>query len=313
MAKARASRNRTMTLEKAEIPALRDELVHLEEPVQPETILDRVVCQDLFAAAPLLPRQWVDLLIVDPPYNLSKTFNERSFRKLDPAAYEAFVEAWLTLLLPTLKPTASVYVCAEWSSSTAVHRVIERHLKVRNRITWQREKGRGAKTNWKNASEDIWFCTVGKEYYFDVDAVKSCREVVAPYRQNGKPKDWQETKAGNFRQTHPSNLWTDLTVPFWSMPENTDHPTQKPEKGMARLILASCPSGGTVLDPFAGVGTSGVAAKKLGRHFSLIEADEHYCCLALKRLAAAEEDQSIQGYEQGLFWDRNTLGRRPTL
>jgi site-specific DNA-methyltransferase (adenine-specific) len=120
------------------------------------------------------------------------------------------------------------------------------------------------------------------------------------------PKDWEESEAGRFRLTHPSNLWTDLTVPFWSMPENTDHPTQKPEKLLAKIILASSHPGEVVLDPFLGSGTTSVVAKKLGRRYIGIEIDEMYCCLAEKRLELAEADNSIQGYADGVFWERNS-------
>ena len=144
--------------------------------------------------------------------------------------------------------------------------VLEKHLHVRNRITWEREKGRGAKANWKNNTEDIWFFTVGEEYHFDIEAVKVKRRVIAPYRnENGAPKDWQESANRNYRITHPSNIWSDITVPFWSMPENTEHPTQKPEKLVAKLILASSRPADIVFDPFLGSGTTVVVAKKLGR------------------------------------------------
>ena len=146
-------------------------------------------------------------------------------------------------------------------------------------------KARGAKSNWKNCSEDIWFFTVTDDYYFNVDAVMLKRQVIAPYTdQNGAPKDWSETENGRFRLTHPSNLWTDLTVPYWSMPENTDHPTQKPEKLLAKIILASSSEGDLVFDPFNGSGTTTVVAKKLGRHYLGVEIDETYCCFAQKRL-----------------------------
>ncbi len=94
------------------------------------------------------------------------------------------------------------------------------------------------------------------------------------------------------------------------MPENTAHPTQKPEKLMAKLILASSNPGDVVLDPFLGSGTTSVAAKKLGRRFLGIEIDEEYCCLAEKRLERADADRSIQGYADGVFWERNTLAQR---
>lgn len=188
--------------------------------------------------------------------------------------------------------------------------VLEEYFTVQNRITWQREKGRGALTNWKNAMEDIWFATVSKEYVFNVDAVKQRRKVIAPYKVDGKPKDWQETKNGNFRDTYPSNFWDDISIPYWSMPENTDHPTQKPEKLFAKLVLASSNRGGMILDPFSGVGTSSVVAKKLGRHFIGIEKESEYCALSERRLELADRDQSIQGYADSVFWERNSLAEQ---
>mgnify|MGYP001107958356 CR=1 FL=1 len=94
------------------------------------------------------------------------------------------------------------------------------------------------------------------------------------------------------------------------MPENTEHPTQKPEKLLAKIILASSHPGGVVLDPFLGSGTASVVAIKLGRNYVGIEIDESYCCMAEKRLYLAETEKTIQGYEDGVFWERNTLGER---
>jgi site-specific DNA-methyltransferase (adenine-specific) len=179
-------------------------------------------------------------------------------------------------------------------------------LNLQNRITWEREKGRGAKQNWKNTAEDIWYFTVSGEFTFNLDEVKTRRKVLAPYKENGEPKDWTADGSGNYRDTHPSNLWTDISVPFWSMPENTDHPTQKPEKLLAKIILASTNAGDLILDPFAGSGTTAVTAKKLGRDFVAIESDEQYCLLAQKRLEMAETDKSIQGFDDGVFWERNS-------
>ncbi len=258
-------------------------------------------------AIPFLPQRFIDLLFIDPPYNLNKAFNENLFKKTSLDDYAEWLESWLKPLTLVLKKTASIYVCSDWRSSTAVHRVISKYFEVRNRITWEREKGRGALRNWKNCSEDIWFCTVSDDYYFDVEAVKLKRKVIAPYTdEDGNPKDWDKTDEGNYRLTHPSNLWTDLTVPFWSMPENTQHPTQKPEKLLAKIVLASSKTGDVVLDPFLGSGTTSVVAKKLGRRYIGIEQDKTYCCLSEKRLDMAETDPAIQGYYQGVFWERNT-------
>ena len=305
---ARAPRNRTLEVAAEERQAWLRRLVTLEADSAVAAVLDKTICQDVFAALPHLPRSFVDLLIVDPPYNLTKQFSGSTFKRRDRTTYAAWLNDWITQLRPLLKPDASAYFCADWATSMALYPVLEQHFTVRNRITWEREKGRGAQANWKNASEDIWFCTVSDDYHFDVAAVKLKRQVIAPYRTGaGQPKDWAETGAKKYRLTHPSNLWTDITVPFWSMPENTDHPTQKPEKLIAKLILASSAPGDLVFDPFLGSGTTSVVAKKLGRRYLGIEREADYCCLAEKRLALAETDPSIQGYSEGVFWERNTL------
>lgn len=275
-----------------------------------EQVLDRTIIGDAIETAGRFPEKTVDLLIVDPPYNLSKNFSGKNFRKTSQDAYEEYTENWVEAVLPLLKPSASIYVCCDWQSGNAIFNVLNRHFTVRNRITWQREKGRGASANWKNGMEDVWFCTVSEDYTFNLDAVKIRRKVVAPYKNEGKPKDWEETENGRFRDTCPSNFWDDISIPYWSMPENTAHPTQKPEKLLAKLILASSNPGDVVFDPFLGSGSTSVTAKKLGRHYIGIEQSEQYCVWAEKRLLDAETDKTIQGFADGVFWERNTASEQ---
>lgn len=269
-------------------------------------VLDRTIVGDTFEVLKLLPEKSVDLLIVDPPYNLDKDFHGNKFKKTSDEIYIEYTKKWIGLVKPLLKENATVYVCCDWISSAPIFMVLKEHFNIQNRITWQREKGRGALTNWKNGMEDIWFATNSKKYTFNVDAVKMRRSVVAPYKVDGKPKDWEETESGNFRNTYPSNFWDDISIPYWSMPENTAHPTQKPEKLLAKLILASSNEGDVILDPFLGSGSTSVTAKKLKRHYIGIEQNVQYCIWAEKRLEMAEEDKSIQGYADGVFWERNT-------
>ena len=306
--KERAPRNRTLTCSAVELASLASELLRLISPVRPEEVVGRIIHQDFFEVRRFLPSAFSDLVILDPPYNLTKNYNGHIFQAKEAEAYRMWFDDVLSSLLPLLRTTATIYACGDWQTSTLIFPILDKYLHVRNRITWEREKGRGAKTNWKNNTEDIWFCTVGDEYYFDVEAVKMKRRVIAPYRTaNGVPKDWEESEHGNYRLTHPSNIWSDITVPFWSMPENTDHPTQKPEKLIAKLILASSRPQDVVFDPFLGSGTVAVVAKKLGRRYCGVELDRDYCCWALKRLQFAESDASIQGYSDGVFWERNSL------
>ena len=307
--KQRASNNRTLTLEDAERPALRAMLKSIEDLRQNQLCswLDAVICAEMMEAMQWVPDEMADLIILDPPYNLTRDFGGSSFTARNDQEYEEYLRSWMHVVCQKLKPTGSLYLCGDWRCTAAMQRVLSDELTILNRITWQREKGRGAKSNWKNSMEDIWFAVKDPQhYYFNVEAVMMKRRVLAPYKVNGEPKDWEEGSDGKFRLTYPSNFWDDISVPFWSMPENTDHPTQKPEKLIAKLILASSKEGDVVFDPFMGSGTSCVVANKLGRRYCGIEQNEEYCLWALKRLALAKEDAEIQGYADGVFWERNT-------
>jgi len=305
-----APRNRTLTLGDDEVARLRTKLCLVTNGLHLPDLVNRITCGDTFKILAAHSEPTFDLLFADPPYNLTKQFGSQTFKSTSAEAYETWLDSWLRLCVPLLKPTASIYICGDWRSGSAIERAGSKYFQLQNRITWEREKGRGAKRNWKNATEDIWFFTVSNEFTFNLEAVKQRRRVIAPYRNNGRPKDWSESADGNFRDTHPSNVWTDITVPFWSMPENTDHPTQKPEKLLAKIILASTNPGDLILDPFAGSGTTAVVAKKLGRDFVAIESEEEYCLLAAKRLELAENERSIQGFEDGVFWERNSTPYR---
>ena len=311
MEKRRAPRNRTITISDKERVLLKERLLYPQNcSISHLEILNKTICADLFNILDHLPFEFADLLIIDPPYNLDKNFNGFKFSKSDDDNYLEYLKSWLPGILKTVKQNGSIYICGDWKSTFCLYQIMRDNTIIRNRIIWQREKGRGAKANWKNTAEDIWFGTKSNNYYFNVDAVKQKRKVIAPYKENGEPKDWEETEDGNFRLTYPSNFWDDISIPYWSMPENTDHPTQKPEKLIAKLILASCPENGIVFDPFLGSGTTSVTAKKLNRSYVGIEMNEEYCCLAEKRLLLAEKDKTIQGYSNGIFWERNTLNMR---
>ena len=305
MEKIRAKNNRTTFVTEEEISVLSKKLIQADQ-IKDLNFIDKTIFGELEEVSKKLPSQFVDLLFIDPPYNLNKNFGNNKFSVKKEGDYEKIFEKCLLSIVHTLKDNASIYVCCDWKTSPMIYNVLSRHFDVKNRITWEREKGRGAKSNWKNCSEDIWFATVSDNYTFNVDAVKIKKKVIAPYKVDGVAKDWTEDDEGKFRLTFPSNLWTDITIPFWSMPENTDHPTQKPEKLVAKAILASTNENAVVLDPFLGSGTTSVVAKKLNRRYVGIDMNIEYCCLAEKRLGFAENDKTIQGYTGGVFWERNS-------
>lgn len=304
--KERAPRNKTLTLTDEERKSLQFLLLSAHQVDDNAILFNKTIHGDTLSLLSRLPAQLADLIIVDPPYNLSKNFNGLQFKAITESQYLEYLRSWFPQLCKLLKPSGSLYLCGDWKSTSALQQVMEENLTVLNRITWQREKGRGASRNWKNGMEDIWFGVLDKDnYYFDLESVKQKKKVLAPYREKGVPKDWEEGEEGKFRLTCPSNFWDDITIPYWSMPENTDHPTQKPEKLVAKLILASCPPDGLVFDPFLGSGTTSVVAKKLGRKYLGIEINEEYCLWAEKRLLLADENPRIQGYENGVFKERN--------
>lgn len=299
----KAKNNRTITVSDEEKEELLKGICH-EVPVD---VSDAVVNADIMNTIDCVEDESMNLIIIDPPYNLKKDFGNNDFNVMKDEEYEAYLRSWLPKVCSKLTKDGSLYLCGDWHCTASIQRVLSENLTILNRITWQREKGRGAANNWKNGMEDIWFAVKDpKNYIFNLDAVMMKKRVLAPYKENGKPKDWKETKNGNFRMTCPSNFWDDISIPFWSMPENTDHPTQKPEKLYAKLILASSREGDKVFDPFMGSGTSCVVAKKLGRHYLGIEINEEYCLWAMKRLQNADSDKHIQGYECGVFWERNS-------
>lgn len=302
----KSKRNKTIDITVEEGKEYLERCIDASKIKSIQDVMDKTIIGDMFEIASLLPPKSVDLLIADPPYNLDKDFNGNKFKKISDEQYYNYTEAWIKAVIPSLKDNATIYVCCDWKSSMVIGSVLKNHFNIKNRITWQREKGRGAVSNWKNGMEDIWFATKGNNYTFNVESVKIRRKVIAPYRVNGKPKDWEETDDGNFRNTYPSNFWDDVSIPYWSMPENTPHPTQKPEKLIAKLILASSNPGDVIFDPFLGSGTTSVTAKKLNRHYIGIEQNEQYCVWCEKRLEMAETDKSIQGYTDGVFWERNT-------
>ena len=307
MAITKAGRNKTIDTPLSECQMYLDRCISVSEKQNDLGLVkDKTILGNTLEVCALLPEKSMDLIIADPPYNLTKSFNGTVFSKKKESDYEEYTRQWLSAIQPLLKENGSLYVCCDWESSLVIGRVMNEFFQVRNRITWQREKGRGAKANWKNGMEDIWFATNGNDYTFHLDAVKIRKKVIAPYRVGGKPKDWEETARGNYRDTCPSNFWDDITIPFWSMPENTAHPTQKPEQLIAKLILASSDEKDIVFDPFLGSGTTSVVAKKLNRHYIGVEMETQYCAWAEQRLEMAETNPKIQGYVNGVFWERNS-------
>ncbi|MGI6038161.1 MAG: DNA-methyltransferase [Limnochordia bacterium] len=275
-----APRNRTLFLEEADLSL---PVPTVEDFTGQE--LDGIYAGDCFQGMAKMAPRSVQVIFADPPYLGKQKFSDFPYQRR--ADYLAWMDEFLRRAASLLRDTGALYLCCDWTYGGALQELIEKYLIIKNRITWQREKGRGAKRNWKNNMEDIWYAVKDEDQHiFNLEAVKIKKKVIAPYTDGkGRPKDWVETPGGErFRWTHPSNIWTDLTVPFWSMGENTPHPTQKPERLVERCLLASSNPGDLILDPFMGSGTTAVVAKRLKRRFLGFEINPDYVRLARKRL-----------------------------
>ena len=306
MNKSRAPLNRTITLTE-------EEKKQLSFKIKDEFLCENFIYNNDFAIInSQIPDNSVELILLDPPYNLTKKYGDKTFKEMSNDEYYEYIIQIIRRCLKKLKNNGTMYICGDYKTSYIQRKALEwcenqKLCYVINRITWARDKGRGSKNNWKNNIEDIYMVVKDKDdYYFNVEAVKMKKSVLATYRDsNGNNKDWTTDEDGkSYRMTCPSNVWFDITVPFWSMAENTDHPTQKPEKLYAKLILASSKEKDIVYEPFAGVCTGAVTAWKLGRNFIAVEQCKEYCLLGQKRLNMADEDKTIQGYEDGIFKDK---------
>lgn len=303
--KIKSDRNKTIDFGLEEGKNYLQNAIRFNQNLKFDEIINKNIIGDTFEALDLIEDNSIDLIIVDPPYNLRKNYHGNVFTEKNAKSYEVYTIKWVEKVKDKLRNNGSIYVCCDWKSSLLIGPILAKYFNIKNRITWEREKGRGAKTNWKNALEDIWFATASDEYTFNVEDVKKRKRVIAPYKEDGLAKDWKESDKVKYRDTYPSNFWDDITIPFWSMPENTAHPTQKPEKLIAKLILASSNENDLILDPFMGSGTTSVVAKKLNRRFIGIEQNEIYVAWAEKRLIDAEKNKEIQGIKNGVFYERN--------
>ena len=279
----KSKRNKTIAVTQKDLnkyPSLK-----LQKNSLKSQLKNKVFHNDFLKTSQFLPNTSINLIVTDPPYTIAKDFGKGKV-STNKSKFKEWCKEWIDECHRLLKQNGSIYICINWEASSIIEELLEKKFIIRNRITWKRDKGRGAKKNWKNNMEDIWYATKSDDYTFNLENVMIEKEVIAPYvDKDGNPKDWKEIDGKKIRMTHPSNIWTDMTVPFWSMPENTEHPTQKPEKLIERIILASSNEKDLVFDPFMGSGTTAIVAKKLNRNYLGFEIEKKFYTLIQKRLA----------------------------
>jgi site-specific DNA-methyltransferase (adenine-specific) len=169
--KKKAGNNRTLTLQPEEIAPLKKQLITESNITGSTDIVNKTLNGDIFKMIKYIPDNFADLIIIDPPYNLSKNFNGMKFNSRSDDNYDEYLATWFPEVCKKLRSNGSLYMCGDWKCTSSLQRAIEKELTILNRITWQREKGRGAKSNWKNGMEDIWFAVKNpNDYYFNVEA-----------------------------------------------------------------------------------------------------------------------------------------------
>ena len=237
---------------------------------------------DLFDCIARVRERSVDLVVADPPYGLGKDYGNDSDR-LSGEAYLAFSRRWIDAVIPKLKPSGSLYVFLTWQHSPEVFSYLKTRLTMVNEIIWDRKVPSmgGSTRKFSSVHDTIGLFARSKDYFFDIDSVR------IPYDA--------ETKRARTRSIFVGKKWLEVGYnpkDVWSVtrihrqdPEREDHPTQKPLEIVERMVLASCPAEGLVLDPFMGSGTVAVAALKHGRQFVGFEINPEYCARAKRRVA----------------------------
>src|SRR5438067_5219729 len=248
--------------------------------------VDKVFCEDALAGMARIPDGAIDLILTDPPYNLGKDYGNSSDQQ-SVEDYLAWTERWIDIALPKLKANGSLYIFLTWRFAPEIFVMLKSRMTMMNEIIWDRRVPSmgGSTRSYSSVHDTIGFFVKRKDYYFDLDAVRIPYDAVtkkARSRSIFVGAKWLEVGY------NPKDLWS-VSRLHREHAERVDHPTQKPLEIIERMIKASCPPGGVVPEPFMGSGTTALAARKLGRHFTGFELNQAYCDLLAARLAAPEQ------------------------
>lgn len=246
-----------------------------------ENFTDQVFNQDALEGMKLLPDESVDLIIADPPYNLGKDYGNDSDKR-ESEEFLRWTEEWLEIAITKLKPNGSLYIFATWRYSPEIFVFLKSKMIMLNEIIWDRKVPSmgGSTRRYSSVHDTIGFFAKSKEHYFDLDSIR------IPYDE--------ETKKARSRSIFVGKKWLEMGYnpkDLWSVSrlhrihaEREDHPTQKPLEIIGRMVRASCPENGIVIDPFAGTGTTAIACLQNNRRFITYELNSEYYDLILNRI-----------------------------
>jgi len=232
----------------------------------------------------------IDLIFIDPPYNIGKDFNGRKDKWKTDQEYLDWCFRWIDLCLKKLKDNGSFYVMTSTQFIPYFDLYLRDKISILSRIVWSYDSsGVQAKNYFGSMYEPILFCVKDiKNYTFNsddilVEAKTGAKRKLIDYRKN-PPQPYNTEKV-------PGNVW-DFPRVRYRMAEYENHPTQKPIALLERIIKASSNEGDTVLDPFSGTFTTSFVAKSLNRKSIGIEIDEDFTKIGIRRVL---EKTSLNG------------------
>jgi site-specific DNA-methyltransferase (adenine-specific) len=243
--------------------------------------LDQVLQMDALAGITLIPDQSIDLVVADPPYGLGKDYGNDS-DKQSPTEFLNWTQTWLSLVLPKIKVTGSLYLFTTWRYSPEIFVFLKSQMLMINEIIWDRRVPSmgGSTRKYSSVHDTIGLFAKTKEYYFDLDAVR------IPYDEATKKARTRSVFVGQKWLEvgyNPKDVWT-VSRLHRQHTERENHPTQKPLQIVERMVKASCPKQGVVLDPFAGSGTTVAACLSNQRHYVAFEINPDYHRTILNRI-----------------------------
>jgi adenine-specific DNA-methyltransferase len=234
-----------------------------------------------------VPDGSVQLVFADPPYNIGKQFGEFIDSWPNDIAYAQWCQSWLEKCIAKLSANGSLYVMTSTQAMPYLDLWLRERITVLSRIIWSYDSsGVQARRYFGSLYEPMLFAVKDpKNYIFnasdiEVEARTGAVRQLIDYRK-AVPTPYKNTKV-------PGNVWEFPRVRY-RMPEYEEHPTQKPEALLERVIKASTNPGDMVLDPFGGTFTTAAVAKRLGRKAISMERERPYIAIGLRRLGLATE------------------------
>ncbi|MHC5818492.1 MAG: adenine-specific DNA-methyltransferase [Nostoc sp.] len=234
-----------------------------------------------------IPSESVDIVFIDPPYNIGKRFSNFYDKWESEEEYAKWAYKLLDECLRILKPNGTLYVMTSTQAMPYFDLYLRQKIVILSRIVWHYDSsGVQATKYFGSMYEPILHCVKNKSnYIFNSDDIK----IEAKTGAQRKLIDYRKSVPSLYNtQKVPGNVWYFPRVRY-QMEEYENHPSQKPESLLERIILASSDQGSLVLDPFAGTFTSAAVAKRLGRISISIESQEEYLKIGLRRVLGWKE------------------------